>query len=93
MNAKHVIMGLAVLTLAACNQPASNTAERAGEAMDTQAEQAATGQTNMGDGPMENAGEAVDQARENNAAAARGAADATTGAAHDNNPATVPTRP
>lgn len=63
------------LALAACG-PQSNTAEKAGEAMDTQAEQAATGDTNLSDGPMENAGEAVDTAKENAAETAQDAATA-----------------
>jgi hypothetical protein len=63
------------LALAACG-PQSNTAEKAGEAMDTQAEQAATGDTNLADGPMENAGEAVDAAKEDAASAAQDAATA-----------------
>ncbi len=63
-----ILAGAAALALAACG-PQSNTAEKAGEALDTQAEQAATGNTDLSDGPMENAGEAVDAAREANAEA------------------------
>jgi len=70
-----ILAGAAALTLAACG-PQSNTAEKAGEALDTQAEQAATGDTNLSDGPMENAGEAVDAAREANAEAQQDAATA-----------------
>lgn len=70
-----ILAGAAALALAACG-PQSNTAEKAGEALDTQAEQAATGDTNLSDGPMENAGEAVDAAREQNAEAQQDAATA-----------------
>ncbi len=70
-----ILAGAAALALAACG-PQSNTAEKAGEALDTQAEQAATGDTNLSDGPMENAGEAVDAAREANAEAQQDAATA-----------------
>lgn len=70
-----ILAGAAALALAACG-PQSNTAEKAGEALDTQAEQAATGNTNLSDGPMENAGEAVDAAREANAEAQQDAATA-----------------
>lgn len=70
-----ILASAAALALAACG-PQSNTAEKAGEALDTQAEQAATGDTNLSDGPMENAGEAVDAAREANAEAQQDAATA-----------------
>jgi len=70
-----ILAGAAALALAACG-PQSNTAEKAGEALDTQAEQAATGNTDLSDGPMENAGEAVDAAREANANAQQDAATA-----------------
>lgn len=59
---------IAALALAACSQQTSVT-EETGEAMDTAVEQATTGETNLGDGPMEQAGEAVDQAAENTAEA------------------------
>lgn len=75
MKYSIVAAAMSALALAACG-PQSNTAEKTGEAMDTQAEQAATGDTNLGDGPMENAGEAVDQARENTAEQAQDAAKA-----------------
>lgn len=70
-----ILAGAAALALAACG-PQSNTAEKAGEAMDTQAEQAATGDTNLADGPMENAGEVVDANREANAESQQDAATA-----------------
>jgi hypothetical protein len=49
-----------LVSLAACNDP--NSAEEQGEAADTAMEQATTGETDMGDGPMENAGEVADEA-------------------------------
>ncbi len=77
-----ITAAIAALALAACG-PQQNTAEEQGEALDTAAEQAATGTTNLGDGPMEQAGEAADAAAEAGAAAA-------TEAATDGNPATTP---
>ncbi|MBI1188245.1 MAG: hypothetical protein GC206_13100 [Alphaproteobacteria bacterium] len=51
--------------LAACSEqadsPATN-AEEIGERADTAMEEATTGETNMGDGPMEEAGEEIDEA-------------------------------
>lgn len=64
-----ITAAIAALALAACG-PQNTTNEEVGEAADTAAEQAATGQTNMGDGPMEQAGEAMDEASENAAEAA-----------------------
>lgn len=46
------------LALAACG----NGAEQAGENMDSSIEEATQGQENLGDGPLERAGEAVDEA-------------------------------
>jgi ABC-type phosphate/phosphonate transport system substrate-binding protein len=54
----------ALMSAAACG-PSTDSAEKAGEAADTAYEQATTGETNLGDGPAENAGEAVDEATEN----------------------------
>ncbi|MGE0830663.1 MAG: hypothetical protein AB7O04_15105 [Hyphomonadaceae bacterium] len=51
--------------LAACSQAQNDTAtnaEEIGERADTALEEAATGDTQLSDGPMENAGEAIDQA-------------------------------
>lgn len=73
-----ITAAIAALALAACG-PQNTTNEEMGEAADTAAEQAATGQTNLGDGPMEQAGEAADEASENAAAAA--GENATPGAA------------
>lgn len=64
-----ITAAIAALALAACG-PQNTTNEEVGEAMDTAAEQAATGETNLGDGPMEQAGEAMDEASENAAEAA-----------------------
>lgn len=64
-----ITAAIAALALAACG-PQNTTNEEIGEAADTAADQAATGQTNMGDGPMEQAGEAMDEASENAAEAA-----------------------
>lgn len=66
---KTLLAATAALSLAAfgaaCTQAQNDTAtnaEEVGERADTAIEQATTGETNMGDGPMEQAGEAVDQA-------------------------------
>lgn len=68
------------LALAACGQSATTqgSAEEAGERADTQFEQATEGSTDLGDGPLENAGEAIDNAKQD--------AEAAT----DGNPATQP---
>jgi len=69
-----------VLALAACGQSTSTqgSAEKAGERADTQFEQATQGSTDLSDGPLENAGEAIDQAKQDAQAAT------------DGNPATQP---
>jgi hypothetical protein len=69
----------ALLSLAACGD---NSAEKSGENADSAIEEATQGHENLGDGPLENAGEAVDEAQENTADAVD---DAT-----DGNPATNP---
>ncbi len=79
------------LTLGACGDAdvAQGSAEQAGERADTQFEQATQGSTDLSDGPLENAGEAIDDARENAgeaASSAAGAADRAT----DGNPTTQP---
>lgn len=51
---------LGILALAACNPQGS--AEKAGEDMDSAIEESTQGEINRGDGVLENAGEAVDQA-------------------------------
>lgn len=51
---------LGLFVLAACNPQGS--AEKAGEDMDSAIEESTQGQINRGDGALENAGEAVDQA-------------------------------
>ncbi len=70
---------VALMSLGACGD---ESAEQAGENMDSQIEEATQGEVDLGDGPMENAGEAVDEANEN-------AADAVDDAT-DGNPATNP---
>ncbi|MGE0044225.1 MAG: hypothetical protein AB7J28_14625 [Hyphomonadaceae bacterium] len=70
---------------AACTQAANDTAtnaEEVGERADTAMEQATTGETDYSDGPMENAGEAIDEA--NREAGVDVPADAPPGT--DNNP-------
>jgi hypothetical protein len=52
-----------VFALAACD---NGSAERAGEDMDSAFEEATQGEENLGDGPMEQAGEAIDEATGNN---------------------------
>ena len=49
----------AMLSLAACGQ---GSAEKAGENADSAIEEATQGHENRGDGPLEQAGESVDQA-------------------------------
>ncbi|HRO02498.1 MAG TPA: hypothetical protein PLS69_02690 [Terricaulis sp.] len=51
----------AMLGLAACG----DSAEKAGENMDSAIEEATQGHENLGDGPMEQAGEAIDDATGN----------------------------
>lgn len=63
MKLTFIAAAVSTLALVACG-PSSNTAEQAGQAADTKMEQATTGDTNLSDGPMENAGEAIDQGRE-----------------------------
>jgi len=73
---------VAILTLGACE----GSAEKAGENMDSSIEEATQGHENLGDGPLEQAGENVDEAtgkqRSNDAADA--ASDATDGNASTN---------
>lgn len=52
---------IAFLGLAACD----GSAEKAGENLDSSIEQATQGEENLGDGPMERAGEAIDEASGN----------------------------
>ncbi|ANP45833.1 hypothetical protein [Candidatus Viadribacter manganicus] len=68
MQAKTMFAALAVLAFAGlggCNQEGSS--EKAGENMDSAIEEATQGEVDRGDGALENAGEAIDQAtgREN----------------------------
>jgi hypothetical protein len=68
MQTKTLLAAIAVLAfagLAACSQEGSS--EKAGEDMDSAIEEATQGEVNRGDGALENAGEAIDQAtgREN----------------------------
>ncbi len=87
MKFKTVLAAVAVLAFAglgACSQEGSS--EQAGEDMDSAIEEATQGEINRGDGALENAGEAIDQAtgREN---------DDPVDAIHDatdDNPATQP---
>lgn len=69
----------ALLSVAACGD---NSAEKSGENADSAIEEATQGHENLGDGPLENAGEAVDEAQEN-------ASDAVNDAT-DGNPSTNP---
>lgn len=48
----------AMLSLAACSE---NSAEQAGENMDSAIEEATQGNENLGDGALEQAGEAIDE--------------------------------
>jgi hypothetical protein len=73
---------IAVLALGACE----GSAEKAGENLDSSVEEATQGQENLGDGPLEQAGESIDEAagkqRANDAADAVN--DATDGDASTN---------
>lgn len=79
------------LALAACGQSTTTqgNAEEAGEAADTQFEQTTQGGTDMSDGPLENAGEAIDEAKQNADEAAQDAK-AAADRAHDGDPSTNP---
>ncbi len=78
---------LTLLVVTACDKP-SDTAERAGERMDTATEAALGKPTSLEDGPMENAGEAVDDTARKAGAMADNAADAASDAAADARAAT-----
>ena len=73
----------ALLSLGACGQ----SAEKTGENMDSSIENATQGHENLGDGPLERTGEAVDQATGHQAD--NDPADAIHDAT-DGNPATKP---
>ena len=76
------VAAAAMLSLAACGQ---GSAEKAGENADSAIEEATQGHENLGDGPLEQAGESIDQAtgaQNNDAADAIG--DATDGNANTN---------
>ena len=55
-----VVVALGVAGLSACSQKGSS--EKAGEKMDSAIEETTQGQVDRGDGPLENAGEAIDKA-------------------------------
>ncbi len=61
-----ILSTAALLALGACGE--NQSAEQAGEDMDSRLEQTTTGETNSGDGAFERAGEAIDGAtkQENN---------------------------
>ena len=71
------VAAAAMLSLAACG----GSAEKAGENADSAIEEATQGQENLGDGPLEQAGESVDEAAGNqqNNDAADAVNDATDG--------------
>ncbi|WP_395646516.1 hypothetical protein [Terricaulis sp.] len=72
------VASAAMLGLAACGQGGS--AEKAGENADSAIEEATQGQENLGDGPLERAGESVDEATgRTNDDPADAASDATDG--------------
>jgi hypothetical protein len=68
----------AILGLAACG----DSAEEAGENLDSSIEEATQGAENMGDGPLERAGEGIDEA--SGQARSDDAADALNDATDDN---------
>jgi outer membrane protein assembly factor BamD (BamD/ComL family) len=73
---------VAMLSLAACD----GSAEKAGENADSAIEEATQGHENLGDGPLEQAGEGVDEATGNqqNNDAADAVNDATDGNSNTN---------
>jgi hypothetical protein len=73
----------ALLSVAACD----GGAEKSGENMDSAIEEATQGEENLGDGPLERAGESIDEA--SGAQSDNGAADAINDAT-DGNPNTNP---
>lgn len=74
---------VALVSVAACD----GNAEKAGENLDSAIEESTQGEENLGDGPMERAGEAIDEAGGN--AQNNDAADAINDAT-DGNPNTNP---
>ncbi len=56
------IAAAAMLSLAACGE---NSAEQAGENLDSSIEEATQGNENLGDGALEQAGESIDEATGN----------------------------
>ncbi len=56
------IAAAAMLSLAACGE---NNAEQSGENLDSAIEEATQGSENLGDGPLEQAGESIDEASGN----------------------------
>jgi len=56
------IAAAAMLSLAACGE---NNAEQSGENLDSAIEEATQGNENLGDGPLEQAGESIDEATGN----------------------------
>ena len=73
----------AVCGLGACD----GSAEKSGENLDSASEEATQGEENLGDGPLERAGESIDEARNNQQS--DDAADALNDAT-DDDPATAP---
>lgn len=74
----------ALALVSACN---SGTAEKTGENMDSAIEEATQGHENLGDGPFEQAGEAIDES--GGAESSQDAADAISDAT-DGDPSTTP---
>lgn len=72
------VASAAMLGLVACSD--NGSAEKAGENADSAIEEATQGEENLGDGPLERAGEGVDEATgRTNEDAADAASDATDG--------------
>ncbi|MGD9966178.1 MAG: hypothetical protein AB7T59_06635 [Hyphomonadaceae bacterium] len=71
------VAATAMLSLAACD----GSAEKSGENLDSAIEEVAQGEENLGDGPLEQAGESIDEAGGNtqNSDAADALNDATDG--------------
>lgn len=86
---KRILISAATLGLAFGVVACDGGAENSGENMDSAIEEATQGEENLGDGPLEQAGENIDEAADNAEDGADDAADAVNDAT-DGNPATNP---
>ncbi len=82
-----IAAGFVAAAIAACSP---GTAEKAGENADSAFEETTQGQKDMTDGPMENAGEAIDAAGADAAEAAKDAQNSVEKAIDENTPKDPP---